>query len=965
MTSHTCQLLVVTAVLHAVQLVTSYSFNNCINKDYGKTFTCWRRTAENISAIVGDLPLSTINLTISFNPIRHIPDKSFVHLPNLIQLSLERNKLSTLGEHAFQSLHQLQVLNLSTNNISHLEPFLFKDLKNLNFLALTLNKLKVLPNQIFLTVLKLQILHLEENNLNNFSQIASAVSHLQNLRTLNVSFNSLTSLCHSNASLPPSLSNLYIQGNNLSSLGCRRSFFSKLKYLDLSFNPWISTEAFEGVDLAHLNHLRLQATNVSIIHFLNNSNVRPNSVDFSNTSLTNDSLVELCKVLGRRAKNITHLNLNLNLIQQLSSTSLQYCPQHIEQVSLSRNKLKDTNCLLFLNHTKDIKVFKAEHNHLGELVSCKGKIIFENLIDISYRYNWILSVSNNAFYNTPNLVSLTLNMNSIAKLSRKAFEGLRNLENLRLDNNLMRDLYSELFQDQVNLKTLNLNSNRISVIFSRVFSSLGKLKILDLGGNTITRIEKQGFHGLTSLSKLILDDNNLKEIDSSQYYAFSDKLKVLSLKSNKISFFTQTTSSPFMNLSQLSKLSLDSQRPYGLILLPQYFFRGLHSLKELYLTNNHISHLAPDAFDDLTELQYLNLDYCCVGAVQLQPGMFKNLRNLTRLIVENMGLQNFSKEVFGNLTKLRSLQLNRNVMHSIDVDTLESLPNLEYIDIRNVPLSCTCENSQLQNWTVNNANVQVVFLHDHPCQESTKHKFYSFDTKVCYADLGQYLCFITAAFLFLFTSFPIIYVKLYWTFKYSYFVFRAWFSEQWRRLRDEEENCVYDAFISYNSSDEQWVMEQLVPNLEGNGSSFKLCLHHRDFEVGRNIVDNIVSAVYSSRKTICVVSRNFLRSEWCSLEIQLASYRLFDEHRDVLLPVFLETISEQQISSYHRMRKVMLKKTYLQWPGSDCTHPEQAQKLFWTQLRRAMKENSQYENDLCKSTQSECEISGDIHYLQP
>ncbi|KAJ0000035.1 hypothetical protein NQD34_011877, partial [Periophthalmus magnuspinnatus] len=933
-------MLVVTAVLHAVQLVTGYSFNKCINKYYGKTFICWRRTEENISAIVGDLPLSTNNLSISFNPIRHIGDKSFVHLPNLIQLNLDQNQLSTLGENAFQNLHQLRLLDLSTNNISHLEPFLFKDLNNLTFLALGMNKLKALPNQIFLTVLKLESLHLQENHLSNFSQIASVVSPLQNMKTLNLSFNSLTSLWHSNTSLPPSLSSLYIQGNNLSSLGCHVTFLSKLKYLDLSFNRWISTETFEGVDLAHLNHLRLQATNVNIITFLNNSNVRPNSVDFSNTGLKNDSLLEeFCKVLGRRAKNITHLSLNFNSIRQLLSTSLQYCPQHIEQMDLSRNRLKDTNCLLFLNNTKDIQVFKAEHNLLDKLMPCKEKIIvFKNLNDLSYRYNRILIVHNDAFSNLPNLVNLTLNINSIAWFGRWALKGLRKLENLRLDNNLMTDLFYETFQDQVNLKTLNLNSNRISVIFNMTFASLGKLKTLDLGGNIITHIEKGGFHGLTSLSKLILDDNNLKQIDTSQYYAFSDKLKVLSLKSNKISFFSQTVSSPFMNLSELNELSLDSQQPYGLILLPRHFFRGLHSLKKLYLTNNHISHFAPDAFDDLTELQYLNLDYCCVGAIELQPGIFKNLKNLNRLIVENMGLQNFSKKVFGNLTKLQSLQLNRNVMHSIDVDSLESLPDLQYMDIRNVPLSCTCDNSQLQNWTVNNPKVQVVFLHDHPCQESTKHKFYSFDTKVCYVDFGQYLCFTTAAVIFLFTLVPIIYMKLYWTFKYSYFAFRAWFSKQWRRLRDEEENCVYDAFISYNSSDEQWVMEQLVPNLEGNGSSFKLCLHHRDFEVGRNIVDNIVSAVYSSRKTICVVSRNFLRSEWCSLEIQLASYRLFDEHRDVLLLVFLETISERQISSYHRMRKVMLKKTYLQWPGSDCTHPEQAQKLFWTQLQRAMKE---------------------------
>ncbi|TNN89235.1 Toll-like receptor 13 [Liparis tanakae] len=141
----------------------------------------------------------------------------------------------------------------------------------------------------------------------------------------------------------------------------------------------------------------------------------------------------------------------------------------------------------------------------------------------------------------------------------------------------------------------------------------------------------------------------------------------------------------------------------------------------------------------------------------------------------------------------------------------------------------------------------------------------------------------------------------------------------------------------------------------------------RDFELGRDIVDNIVSAVYSSRKTICVVSRNFLRSEWCSLELQLASYRLFDEHRDVLLLVFLEEISARQVSSYHRMRKVMLKKTYLQWPGSDCTNPTQAQELFWNQLRRAMRSGSRREAEEQYSDGSKEEETGTVenYFLLP
>ncbi|XP_038566921.1 toll-like receptor 21 [Micropterus salmoides] len=940
-------LLSATVVLGAVHLISGYSFNNCIEDPYsnGQSFKCIHRKEKNMSALINDLPPSAINLTVCINPLWHIPNKSFVHLPNLQHLRIDDNHLKIIDQYAFQNLHQLKSLNLSFNDISDLNPSLFKDLHNLTFLSLTKNKLKQLPEGIFSTVLNLDTLIMRQNFLTHFSGIAESVSHLMNLRILDLCFNSLTSLSHSNASLPKSLTTLYLCRNNLFTLGCEHSFLRFIQLLDLSYNSRLPTMAFQGVDLRHINYLRLRSTSVKVVEFLNISNVHAGHVDFSGTGLKNDTLLmELCKQLKKKVKEITYLRLSSNGIENLTYYTLSSCPKIKGTLDLSHNQLKKIS-LNFLNNQTNIKSFSAEHNHLTSLSSCKTQHYFPNLEELSYRYNRILSVGSHAFYCTRNIKMLKLNINTISFLHRNALKGLERLEMLRLDNNLLTDLFNNTFEDNFNLQILNLRNNRISVIFNGTFLNLRNLTTLDLGGNKITHFEQSGLNGLKSLSKFYLDGNNLKQIDTSLYRVFQDTLTVLDLQSNQIRFLTKDIGSPFMNLSKLSDLKLDGQRPHGLTILPRTLFRGLHSLKSLYLTNNNIIYLTPDAFDDLTDLHFLSLDNCCVGVTQLQPGVFKNLRNLRKLIVENMGIQNFTKEVFGNLTQLHTLQLNRNVMEQIQVDALESLPKLHYLDIRNIPLSCTCKNSMLQNWTIHNPNVQVVYLYNLPCPHDAKLKLYNFDTKVCYIDLGEYLFFSTSVVIFLFTVTPLLYVKLYWKMKYSYYVFRSWFSEQWRRLREEEENCKYDAFISYNSSDEQWVMDQLLPNLEGNGSSFKLCLHHRDFELGRDIVDNIVSAVYSSRKTICVVSRDFLRSEWCSLEIQLASYRLFDEHQDVLLLVFLEPITERQVSSYHRMRKVMLKKTYLQWPGSGCTDPTQAQALFWNQLRRAMRTGSRLETE--------------------
>lgn len=976
MGSLTHQLISVTLLLLlAVELINSYSFKNCIDQfSNGKSFKCIHRPENNTSAYVADLPQSAISLTIHDSHLWHVPNKTFVNLTNLQFLRMDNNSLSRIDQLAFQNLYLLQSLNLSCNNISELKPSLFQDLHSLTVLFLTNNRLKQFPEGIFSTLGNLKTLNLRQNILTNFSEIAQSVSNLRNLRLLDLCSNNLTSLNHTaNVSLPKSLTRLYLCKNNLTTLGCNHSFLEHVQLLDLSNNR-LSNMAFQGVDLGHINYLRLRLTNVTVLEFLNISNVNARHVDFSGTGLKNDSLLkELCGLLKKRTERIKNLTLASNGIKFLNYSTFQDCPQIMGTLDLSRNELKETSCFYFLNKQKHVKAVNAEMNHVANLPTCKtqNRVSFQSVEEVDYRYNGIIYVNSYAFSTTPNITTLKLNINKIVYMHLKALKGLHSLKTLRLDNNFITELYEDTFEDQLNLETLILRNNHMAVIFNQTFKNLGKLKTLDLGGNKITHIKQGGLDGLKNLSNFYLDGNRLKNIDSSLYHDFRDTLTVLDLQGNQIRFLQEQTSSPFMNLTRLSDLKLDGQKPYGLTVLPSKFFRGLSSLKSLYLTNNKINKLPPDVFDDLKSLKFLTLDNCCVGVTQLEPGVFKNLKNLTTLVAESMVIQNFSKEVFGNLTQLHTLQLNRNGMQSISVDALDSMPQLRYLDIRSVPLTCTCTNSLLQNWTLKQTRVQVVYLYNLPCQNERNYHFYNFDTKVCYIDLGEYMFLSTAIAVFLFTVTPLLYVKLYWRMKYSYYVFRSWFGEQWRRIRDAEENCKFDAFVSYNSFDEKWVMDQLLPNLEGNGSSFKLCLHHRDFELGRDIVDNIVSAVYSSRKTICVVSRNFLTSEWCSLEIQLASYRLFDEHRDVLLLVFLEPISERLLSSYHRMRKVMLKKTYLQWPGSNCTDPTQAHELFWNQLRRAMRTGSRVEveeNDLrhsCVTPGNNQTNMDEMYYLQP
>ncbi|XP_056220477.1 toll-like receptor 13 isoform X4 [Seriola aureovittata] len=117
------------------------------------------------------------------------------------------------------------------------------------------------------------------------------------------------------------------------------------------------------------------------------------------------------------------------------------------------------------------------------------------------------------------------------------------------------------------------------------------------------------------------------------------------------------------------------------------------------------------------------------------------------------------------------------------------------------------------------------------------------------------------------------------------------------------------------------------------------------FTSGKPIIDNITDAIYGSRKTICVISRRYLESEWCSREIQVASFRLFDEHKDVLIMVFLEDIPTRELSPYYRMRKLLKKRTYLSWPRAE-EHTE----LFWEKLCQALKTRDDRSEDILQLT---------------
>ncbi len=93
----------------------------------------------------------------------------------------------------------------------------------------------------------------------------------------------------------------------------------------------------------------------------------------------------------------------------------------------------------------------------------------------------------------------------------------------------------------------------------------------------------------------------------------------------------------------------------------------------------------------------------------------------------------------------------------------------------------------------------------------------------------------------------------------------------------------YDVFISYSSKDKAWVRGELLQRIEKAG--LKVFIDFRDFTRGAPTISEIERGVRVCRKTLLVLTPDYVRSEWCEYE-NLVLQTLGPANRDLrLLPL--------------------------------------------------------------------------------
>ena len=128
-----------------------------------------------------------------------------------------------------------------------------------------------------------------------------------------------------------------------------------------------------------------------------------------------------------------------------------------------------------------------------------------------------------------------------------------------------------------------------------------------------------------------------------------------------------------------------------------------------------------------------------------------------------------------------------------------------------------------------------------------------------------------------------------------------------RRERDGE----FDIFVVYRfDTEHNFVVNSLIPELE-EVRGFRLNIHFKDFQPGRNIEDNIEDAMKSSNNAIILVSNGFMNSDWCVKEFTHCYIKHVEDPSFKLFLIMMKPVRELPQLSLN-MNDLIRKQTYLE-----------------------------------------------------
>ncbi|XP_058444006.1 protein toll-like [Malaya genurostris] len=704
-----------------------------------------------------------------------------------------------------------------------------------------------------------------------------------------------------------------------------------LQEVDLSSNVFASLGSDVFSLLKKLKMLNLSFNRLSVLP----ENLLSENRNLEQFILSNNQ-VSLPTLPENLLNNLMELKRVILSYNQLSSIPEQFLRDQLrlQDLNLAHNKLEMLPDGLFEN-TSELRTLQLSHNHLQNL-SANIFVSLDKLTVLCVDNNYLHVIDLLMFSRTTALEELYMQNNQFSfeeclTTDATPFRYLSSLRILNLQNNNITTIFHDWNNKTIALRKLDLSYNHISALNYRNLLFSSPEITVNISNNRITKISVDGMDRGDPLDgariKVDVTDNPLNcdcEILSLvQFLQTSEPhpiqfaterlrcwepeehsgVKLMSIRSEKLLCQLDEPDSGIHRCPENCSCFI---RPVDRGIIVNCTQRGLVEVPSLPVPTKlgfsflvlHIEH------NEITGLPSDDLPgYADVAELYVQNN------SLLELYPENVPI------------KLRVLDLSNNKLTTMTQSVLEKINRTSNMQLSGNPWRCDCDASLFFNFIQQNAS-RLGNLEKIMCDDGRKISSIMGST-LCHTSMISYI--IISSFI---ATVLILMAMIVW-FKYQLEI-QVWLFTHNLCLcivseKELDRDKLYDAFISYSHKDEQFVTDHLVPTLEKEPMSFKICWHVRDWMPGEMIPTQIANSVDDSRRTIIVLSTNYVDSNWGRLEFQTAHQNSMAEKRLRVIVIIYDDIGD--IEQLDPELKAYLKmNSYVKWGDP----------WFWDKLRYSM-----------------------------
>lgn len=833
--------------------------------------------------------LSVFILIINHSPLKYIEDTAFNGINRVSKVMLENNMLTTIPR-ALKSFKVLKGLHIPRNLIKAVNDELdsLGELKELNLRSNLIEKIDedALKNQV-----RLNKLYLQNNRLEGIPpRLFKNTKHLEHID---------------------------LHGNRIKAIGDSIRDMPFLKVVYVYNNDITGLNEFAQENHDNLKSLRAENNLITSIAEFGSGNSKIETIFLRNCSIS-DIHPSAFAALER----LSQLDLSSNRISYINESAFH---KRLEICNLAENRI--TSLSGTFNRTRRMVNLNLSYNRIEDITEAFTQLV--DLKKLSLSNNRIRYIRDRTFHANGNLNHLNLGENRIEWLGQRAFEGLVSLQNLFIDHNMLLHLNGSV-RHMPQLRTLHMYNNSLLSLSRNDFVDVRRLAYIYAFRNNISRVDG-AFTQLVNLQGVGLQSNQLSTMRRKSFPNSLKTLETLVVEGNPLLCDCQIT-------WLLDSLPPGTKRGVPVCASPP-------RLAGRMLYNITVNDLVawPEDCDNGCTCQchedsmtgwavYVN---CSGGNLKQLPRTFPE--NAWKLDLSGNSVEHLDERLVAKAPGLRSLSLRGNLLSSVDRSTipenvtvldlrdnrlkrfpldLVSTLNLTRIWLAGNPWSCDCEDYAFRQWTEGHSDM-IQDADEIFCAEG----FNVLVSLKSFMEVGQKeLCPSVVSKAVSYGIFMLVLAAAALTVSTAYFKYKreikVWLyarglcgSLQCIKEDDLDEEKSFDIFLSFSSKDSSWAYEHLIPRVEAHG--FTVCTYDRNFKGGFLIQDIIHEAVACSRRTVLLLSENFVQSEWCRWEFRVAHHQALEDNINRLIVIVMDEAASNAVDD--ELRIYMQATNYLRW----------------------------------------------------